>query len=83
MKSVESLKQILKDSKGDGSDLYSHLLEVFNTLILHYPDDALDKLEEVSWLAKHKKSHKPEDWLLLEEFWSFANTCKNKADFIA
>ena len=68
MKSVESLKQILKDSKGEGSDLYSHLLEVFNTLILHYPDDALEKLEEVSWLTKHRQSHDPKEWLLTEEF---------------
>lgn len=83
MKSVESLKQILKDAKGEKSDLYTHLLEVFNTLILHYPNDSLDKLEEVSWLTKHKSSHAPEQWLLLEEFWNFAKTCSNKADFVA
>jgi len=82
MKSVESLKQILKDSKGDKTDLYSHLLEVFNTIILHYPDDALEKLEEVSWLTKNKQTHTPEEWLVTEEFWNFTKTCENKKEFI-
>ena len=83
MKTVDNLKTILRDAKGDGTDLYSHLLEVFNLLILHYPDDALDKLEEVSYLVKYKDSKDLKAWLLVEEFWNFKNHCENKADFIA
>lgn len=72
----------MKDAKGEGTDLYSHLLEVFNLLILHYPDDSLDKLEEVSHLIKFKDSKNINEWLLIEEFWNFKEACKNKTDFI-
>ncbi len=78
MKSVDNLKQILKDAKGEGTDLYSHLLEVFNMLILHYPHDALDKLEEVSYLIKYKDDKDMNEWLLIEEFWNFKQACANK-----
>lgn len=80
---VDNLKQILKDAKKDGTDLYSHLLEVFNLIILHYPDDALDKLEEVSYLVKFKENKDMRVWLLIEEFWNFKCHCKTKADFVA
>lgn len=42
----------------------------------------MEKLEEVSWLAKHRQSHDAKEWLLLEEFWNFTKTCENKKDFI-
>jgi hypothetical protein len=79
---VDHLKQILKDAKGEGTDLYTHLLEVFNVLILHYPEDSLDKLEEVSYLVKHKNHKEMREWLLVEEFWNFKKSCANKADFV-
>jgi hypothetical protein len=48
------LKIILKNIKGSkGNDLFTHLQEVFKILILHYPDNALEKLEEVSFLLKN------------------------------
>lgn len=82
MKNVDNLKQILKDAKGEGTDLYSHLLEIFNVMILHYPEDALDKIEEISYLLKHKSEKSIHHWLLVEEFWNFKKSCTNKADFI-
>ena len=33
-------------------DLYSHLTEVFNRILLHHTDDAFDKFEEISALVK-------------------------------
>lgn len=52
------LKALLSGIKGsDGQDLFAHLQEVFKKLILHYPDQALEKLEEVSYLLKHAKTH--------------------------
>ena len=33
-------------------DLYSHLIEVFNRIILHHPQDGFDKFEEISALVK-------------------------------
>ncbi|CAI2368131.1 unnamed protein product [Moneuplotes crassus] len=53
IKEYDDLKKILKSS--DGREVYSHLIECFNALILHYPDDALDKFEEVSYLLKDEQ----------------------------
>jgi radial spoke head protein 4/6 len=50
IKEYDDLKKILKSS--DGKELYSHLIECFNNLILYYPDEALDKIEEISYLLK-------------------------------
>ena len=36
-------------------DLYSHLSEVFNRILLYHPFDAYDKFEEISTLVK--KTH--------------------------
>lgn len=50
-KDVESYKKLLKDMKStSGNDLYTHLVEVFGQLMRHYPEEALDKFEEVSHL---------------------------------
>ena len=51
-------------------------------MILHYPDDALDKIEEISYLLKHKHEKSIHHWLLIEEFWNFKKSCLNKCDFI-
>ncbi len=51
-------------------------------MILHYPQDALDKIEEISYLLKHKQEKPIQKWLLVEEFWNFKKSCANKADFI-
>jgi len=53
---LERIKQQLKQAKDNGStikqDLYTHLTEVFNRIILHHPYDAFDKFEEISLLVK-------------------------------
>ena len=42
--------------------------EVFKKLILHYPNNALEKLEEVSYLLKHKGENlSMDDFLVLKE----------------
>ena len=56
VETLEKLKTHLKQSKQIGmpisQDLYSHLLEVFNRIILHHPTDGFDKFEEISALVK-------------------------------
>jgi len=65
VKQYDNLKTLLKGAKtGSGADLYQHLSETFKRLILHYPDDALEKLEEVSYLLKHQGGGK----VKLEDF---------------
>lgn len=34
------------------TDLYSHLTEVFNRIMLHHQDDGYEKFEEISALVK-------------------------------
>lgn len=57
--SVETLDKIreqLREAKDVGGsvsqDLYSHLTEVFNRIMLHHQSDAYDKFEEISALVK-------------------------------
>ncbi len=56
METLDRIKQQLKQAKDNGStikqDLYSHLTEVFNRIILQHPYDAYDKFEEISLLVK-------------------------------
>ncbi len=53
---LERIKQQLKESRDCGSgvplDLYTHLTEVFNRIMLHHQSDAFDKFEEISHLVK-------------------------------
>jgi hypothetical protein len=39
---------------GGDQSLEGHLQTVFSFLVDHYPNNALEKLEEVSWLLKKK-----------------------------
>jgi len=53
---LERIKSQLKQARDQGStvklDLYTHLTEVFNRIMLHHPYDAYDKFEEISHLVK-------------------------------
>jgi len=57
LETLEKMKLELKKIKDLGTpikaDLYSHLTEVFNRIMLHNQDDAYDKFEEISSLVKH------------------------------
>ena len=49
---LDKLKKQLQEVKELGmpisTDLYSHLTEVFNRIMLHHPEDGYDKFEEIS-----------------------------------
>lgn len=57
LETLEKLKGQLQQVKDLGTpiraDLYQHLTEVFNRIMLHHPHDAYDKFEEISGLVKH------------------------------
>lgn len=63
---LEKIKEQLRLSKSIDSsvksDLYSHMTEVFNRIMLHHQYDAFDKLEEISRLVKetHLKVKDPQ-----------------------
>ncbi len=53
---LDKLKKQLQQVKDLGmpikTDLYNHLTEVFNRIMLHHPEDGYDKFEEISALVK-------------------------------
>lgn len=57
LETLEKLKVQLKAVKDLGtpikSDLYSHLFEVFNRIILHHQKDGFDKFEDISAFVKY------------------------------
>lgn len=50
-------------------------------LILHYPDNALQKLEEVSYLIKHEKDHKLEDYLKTSDMRNYKKVCDGMLEY--
>jgi len=58
-KTLELIKAQLREAQSTGGnvqqDLYGHLTEVFNRVIMHHPTDAYDKFEEISALVKKTK----------------------------
>lgn len=69
IKDFDSLRNILRGArKEDGSvDLYQHLVEVVNHIVMHCPDKGLDQFEEISYLIKHKDNFKMEEFLRIHE----------------
>ena len=53
---LERIRCQLREARDIGGnvpqDLYTHLTEVFNRILLHHSDDAYEKLEEISALVK-------------------------------
>ena len=53
---LDKLKKELQMIKDLGmpikTDLYAHLTEVFNRIMLHHPEDGYEKFEEISALVK-------------------------------
>ena len=53
---LERIRAQLREARDIGGnvpqDLYTHLTEVFNRILLHHADDAYDKFEEISALVK-------------------------------
>ena len=67
IKNFDTVRNILRNAKGSkGEDLYSHLVEIIDHIVTHCPDDGLDKLEEISYLLKHKEDINMEDYLNLK-----------------
>ena len=49
------MRTLLRSAKSTaGNDLYQHLVDVMNHIVIHCPDEGLEKFEEISYLLKHK-----------------------------
>jgi hypothetical protein len=55
---------------------------MFNELILHYPEDSLDKFEEISYLMKNKDKIQREEFLQLSEKRNYKDAHAHMADWI-
>ena len=67
LKNFDNLRNILKNSKSkEGPDLYEHLVEVVDHIVLHCPDEGLDKIEEISFLLKNQDKISMEDYLRVD-----------------
>jgi hypothetical protein len=55
----------LNDAKNSDKikNLYDHIIEVMDFLVVNYPNDALIKFEEVSYLIKHGDHNKLHQFL--------------------
>lgn len=80
----QELKTILKNIKSqkNGRDLYSHLQSVIGQLIQHYPNQAFDKLEEVSYLLKHDQTYELDSFLKVDDFRDYRSVCMEMEAFI-
>jgi hypothetical protein len=53
----ESLRDQLEVTQSihdKNQNLFAHIQEVLRHIVLHYPSEALNKLEEISYLLKHQ-----------------------------
>ena len=65
IKAQQNIMAMLKEptnTKSGSRNLYDHVSEVLSHLVMYYPDQALQRLEEVSYLLKRQ------DTVALEEF---------------
>lgn len=69
-KEFESLTVVLKSQKqgqNPNINLHKHINEVMNHIVLHCPTEALNKLEEISYLIKHGDTLAIEDFLKVND----------------
>lgn len=52
-------------------------------LILHYPSQAYDKLEEISYLLKNSDTLKMEDYLKITDFRNYKQFCAGRSEYCA
>ena len=80
----QELKTILKSikSQSTGTDLFTHMQNVMSKLIQHFPTEAFEKLEEVSYLLKNADSHQLENYLKVSDFRNYRNVCDEMDAYI-
>lgn len=69
-KEFDSLVVHLRNQKSktdQNKNLHKHITELMNHIVIHCPDDALNKLEEISYLLKHGDTLAIEDFLKVNE----------------
>lgn len=65
----------------EGDSIQSHLNRIFNVMILHYPNNSLERFEEVSYLIKNRMDLK--EYLKIEEIRTYSEVAKNELEYVA
>ena len=84
-KTFPQLKDHLSSTKGgpgNNQNMNEHLSAIMDHIIIHCPDDSLNKLEEISYLIKHKDTHAIDEFLKTHQIPVYAKpadeiTCEN------
>lgn len=65
----DNLRQLLLDSKNNDKvkNLFDHIIEVMDFLVVNYPDEAILRFEEVSYLIKRNDPSKLKQFLKTQE----------------
>lgn len=67
-------------SRDRKTSMLDHMQKVFSELILHYPSNSINKLEEVSYLVKRKEDLSK--WLRTEDNRNYSANAQANKDFI-
>lgn len=72
-KEFGTLKEHLTGCKtSTGGDLYQHMSEVMGHIVVHCPEDALNRIEEISYAIKKKDTLAIDEWLKTNEIHNYA-----------
>jgi len=75
------IKRELENIKSTGGDsLYEHVQKVFKHMILHNPEKALERFEEISYMIKN--GIEPSEFLKIEDSRSYRGAAGNCTDYV-
>lgn len=73
-------QRVKKDK--NGPSLLEHVKKVFKMLVKHYPGNALQKVEEVSYLLRNSEDHCIEDFLKIQDLHNYEEVARSMAENI-
>jgi hypothetical protein len=81
IKEQDKLRNLLESNRHvtSSKNLYEHVIDVMDFLVVNYPFEALEKFEEVSYLIKQGSIEKLEKFLCTEDRRNYAKHCDESA----
>lgn len=80
-KEMSNLSQFLQEQRPrkdkSGNSLMQHVKKTFQILVRHYPTQALQKFEEVSYLVKHSNEIDLEKFLRMSDTHNYSEVAKS------
>ena len=85
IKEQDKLRNLLEANRhvNSSKNLYEHVIDVMDFLVVNYPFEALEKFEEVSYLIKQGSIEKIEKFLCTEDRRNYAKHCDASAQVTA